>query len=117
MNEQEREALWKAYQRLMRGEWPEDVLGELPDNAPSNIARYNAEEAIEDILGGWWISRRQHTEDLGRTEKEWLRWYTVGRFRYGEVRHKEPGVGLLATVIVAILTATLVTVAGVLLVR
>lgn len=89
MTQDEKNILWNAYRRLCRGEWPEDVLGAMPDGEEPNRIRWNAEAALEEILGKAWISRQQHLEELGRTEQEWLRWYTVGKFRYGKVRNRK----------------------------
>lgn len=100
MTREQRDILWSAYRRLNRGEWPEDVLGEMPGGEDPNHVRWNAEAALEDILGKVWISRQWHMEELGRTEQEWLRWYTVGKFRYGKFRHKKRG-GVPMALIVA----------------
>lgn len=115
MDQEEKIILWRAYRSLCVGKWPEDVLGEMPDFPDQNHVRWNAEEALEEILGKAWISRQHHIEDLGRTEKEWLRWYTVGKFRYGEVRHQKRVGGLFIAVTTAILAAVLVTAARLLL--
>lgn len=85
-NEEER--IFQAYQRLLRGEWPEDILGEMPDFPNKDLVRWNAEDAIESILGEAAISRCYHEKVLGKSRDEWLRWYTVGRFRYGEVSRR-----------------------------
>ena len=100
MDQEEKIILWRAYRSLCVGKWPEDVLGEMPDFPDQNHVRWNAEEALEEILGKAWISRQWHMEELGRTEQEWLRWYTVGKFRYGKFRHKKRG-GVPMALIVA----------------
>lgn len=79
------ERLLQAHNRLIHGEWPEDVLGEMPDFHDKKLVTVNAGRAIENIVGEAAISRFYYTKDGSRTEEDWLRWYAVGRFRY-EVR-------------------------------
>lgn len=108
MTEQETERLLQAYRKLEGGEWPEEVLGEMPDYPDKRLVRWNAEEAIEAIVGKVAISRYHHMKNLGHTEAEWLRWYTVDRFRYGEVSrrcYKNAGVSPLAILITVLLAA------------
>ena len=64
-----------AWCRLNCGEW-DDFLGPRPDG----IANRDVMGAIAEIIGKantsrcWWIF------NLGRSETEWVRWYTVDRF-------------------------------------
>lgn len=111
------EHVLQAYQRLQRGEWPEDVLGKMPDFPDKRLVRWNAEEAIESIVGEAAISRYHHEKVLGKTYEEWLRWYTVGRFRYGEVSrrcYKNAGASPLTIIITVLLTAIAIVLSAVL---
>lgn len=108
MTEQEVDRLLKAYRQLEAGEWPEEVLGDMPDYPDKRLVRWNAEDAIEAIVGDAAISRFHHMKNLGKTEAEWLRWYTVERFRYGEVSrrsYKNAGVSPWTILITVLLTA------------
>lgn len=77
--------VWLA---LNRGEWDREVLGDVPKGVDPFLVRANAARAIEEIVGAAKIDQIYHTEVLKETTAEWVRWYTVGRFRY-EVRVKE----------------------------
>lgn len=76
------ERLACAWCQLNKEQWPEDVLGEMPDGADPATIRHNAMTAIEETIGTSALSHYWHTHELGRTSEEWLRWYTAGRFRY-----------------------------------
>ena len=109
MNQEKLYRLWQAYKRLERGEWADDVLGEMPDFADEQIVRWNAMEAIEKIIGDANLTRYHHMDDLGETESEWLRWYTVGRFRY-EVftpRHYRKSSGVILPIVLLAISIAL----------
>lgn len=107
--ENEDERIFQAYQRLQRGEWPKDILGEMPDFPDKALVRWNAEDAIESILGEAAISRYYHEKVLGKSYGEWLRWYTVGRFRYGEFkpRHYRNAYRFPVAILIAVLSAAI----------
>lgn len=107
--ETETDIIFQAYQRLQKGEWPEDVLGKMPDFPDKSLVRWNAEDAIESILGEATISRCYHEKVLGKSYSEWLRWYTVSRFRYGEFkpRHYKNADRFPVAILIAALSAAI----------
>lgn len=111
MTQDEINRLLEAYSRLQAGEWPEDVLGEMPDYPDKRLVRWNAEDAIEEIVGKAAISRYHFVHELGKTEEEWLRWYTVGQFRYSERKQKRTRPEWITPAIVAVLTTVAIRIA------
>lgn len=108
MTLEEENRLLEAYSRLEAGEWPEDVLGEMPDYPDKRLVRWNAQDAIEEIVGKAAISRYHHVHNLKTTKEEWLRWYTVDKFRYGVVskyRYKNAGVSPVSIGAIVVLAA------------
>lgn len=81
------ERLGLAWCKLNMGEWDKDILGAFPDGWPDrDCVLRNAQEGIEKIIGEAKVSECWHVFVLGKTKEEWIKWYTVGRFRYEDFK-------------------------------
>ena len=66
-----------AWVRLNRGEWDE-LFGEKPEDYDLQYFKV-INDAIANLIGEANMSRCWWIYELGRTEEDWFRWYTVGR--------------------------------------
>ena len=70
------ERLCLAWCRLNIGAW-DDLLGDAPEDFQRLSGRIM--ESIAQIEGVAFVNRCWNTMALGKTDAEWLRWYTVDR--------------------------------------
>lgn len=105
------ETLAAAWCQLNEGQWPEDVLGEMPDFPDKQLVRRNAADAIETIVGKATISHYHFIHEFGKSDEEWFRWYTVDRFRYSERKQKHTRPVWIISAIAAVLTTIAIRIA------